>query len=283
MNRIAVFVDAGYFWAQAAQVVHGGKNVRDSVVVDYAALREQVLAEAAAQFPYAELLRVYWYDGPGANGGKAHSHVAIDDLDDFKLRLGTRNTYGDQKAVDGLIIADLIGLAQARVITGAIVLSGDSDLAPGVVAAQGLGLRVHMLALGPVTATSPTLRAEVDCKRHWEDDTVRLFASASMFSHALGDGALEAGHGAGAGATYAITSEGATENGIPLSEVAAAALANLPTDEPEPVMANGSLTRSVDALLLRVGRIRFCRPLTEPEKRALREEMKKQLFARVAS
>ncbi|MDX2298472.1 MAG: NYN domain-containing protein [Xanthomonadaceae bacterium] len=283
MNRIAVFVDAGYFWVQVAQVVHGGKNVRDSVVVDYTVLREQVLAEAAAQFPRAELLRVYWYDGPGANGGKAHSHVAIDDLDDFKLRLGTRNTYGDQKAVDGLIIADLIGLAQARVITGAIVLSGDSDLAPGVVAAQGLGLRVHMLSMGPANATSPFLRAEVDCKRHWEDDTVRLFASASAIAHMLGENAIDGAHGDASSLTYATTADSITENGIPLSEVAAAALANLPSDETEPVLANGALTRSVDALLLRVGRIRFCRPLTEPEKRALREEMKKQLSARVPS
>lgn len=280
MNRIAVFVDAGYFWVQVAQVVHGGKNVRDSVVVDYASLREQVLAEAAAQFPRADLLRVYWYDGPGANGGKAHSHVAIDDLDDFKLRLGTRNTYGDQKAVDGLIIADLIGLAQSRVISGAIVLSGDSDLAPGVVAAQGLGLRVHMLAMGPANATSPVLRAEVDCKRHWDDEIVRRFASASAIAHLLSD---EMAGGEGVNLAYAVTGDDVTENGIPLSEVAAAALANLPSDEPEPVLANGSLTRSVDALLLRVGRVRFCRPLTEAEKRALREEMKKQLATRIAS
>lgn len=280
MNRIAVFVDAGYFWVQVAQVVHGGKNVRDSVVVDYGVLREQVLAEAAAQFPRAELLRVYWYDGPGANGGKAHSHVAIDDLDDFKLRLGTRNTYGDQKAVDGLIIADLIGLAQSRVISGAIVLSGDSDLAPGVVAAQGLGLRVHMLSMGPANATSPVLRAEVDCKRHWEDDTVRLFAGASAIAHLLGD---EMAGGDGTNLAYAVTGDSVTENGIPLSEVAAAAMANLPSDEPEPILANGSLTRSVDALLLRVGRVRFCRPLTEAEKRALREEMKKQLATRIPS
>lgn len=283
MNRIAIFVDAGYFWVQVAQVVHGGKNVRDSVVIDYAALRDQVLTEAGAQFPSAELLRVYWYDGPGANGGKAHSHVAIDDLDDFKLRLGTRNTYGDQKAVDGLIIADLIGLAQARVITAAIVLSGDSDLAPGVVAAQGLGLRVHMLSMGPANATSPILRAEVDCKRHWEDETVRGFASASEYSHLVGEGGIDGALGDHGHVTYAMTSESATENGIPLSEVAAAAVANLPPDEPDPIMASGALTRSADALLLRVGRIRFCRPLTELEKRALREEMKKQLSLRVAS
>src|SRR3546814_4680835 len=82
-------------------------------------------------FPYTTLFR--------------SSHVAIDDLDDFKLRLGTRNTYGDQKAVDGLIIADLVSLAQSRAIASAIVVSGDADLTPGVMAAQGLGMRVHKI------------------------------------------------------------------------------------------------------------------------------------------
>jgi len=152
MNRIGVFVDAGYFWVQVAQVVHGSKQARDSVAIDYPILREKLLAEVASQFAGGELLRVYWYDGPGTFSHKAHSHVAIDDLDDFKLRLGTRNTYGDQKAVDGLIIADLVSLAQSRAILSAIVVSGDADLTPGVIAAQGLGMRVHMLSLGPANA-----------------------------------------------------------------------------------------------------------------------------------
>ncbi len=266
MNRIGVFVDAGYFWVQVAQVVHGSKQARDSVAIDYAILREKLLAEVAAQFAGGELLRVYWYDGPGTFSHKAHSHVAIDDLDDFKLRLGTRNTYGDQKAVDGLIIADLVSLAQSRAILSAIVVSGDADLTPGVIAAQGLGMRVHMLSLGPANATSPFLRAEVDRKQHWDDSVVHAFATArtpSFSEHEPPDAEAHA----------ALLAD------VPLAEIAAAAFAQIPADEIATLSPHGALPRPLDALLLRTGKIRLGRPLDEAEKRALREEMKQVLNA----
>ena len=43
------------------------------------------------------------YDGPHRTLGKSRGHKAIEELDDFKLRLGTLNGVGEQKAVDGLI------------------------------------------------------------------------------------------------------------------------------------------------------------------------------------
>lgn len=266
MNRIGVFVDAGYFWVQVAHVVHGSKQARDSVAIDYPILREKLLAEVAAQFAGGELLRVYWYDGPGTYGHKAHSHVAIDDLDDFKLRLGTRNTYGDQKAVDGLIIADLVSLAQSRAIASAIVVSGDADLTPGVIAAQGLGMRVHMLSLGPANSTSPFLRAEVDRKQHWDDDVVHAFASARVPGYAEPEPVDAEAHAA-------LLAE------VPLAEIAASAFAQIPADEVATLSPHGALPRPLDALLLRTGKIRLGRPLDEPEKRALREEMKQVLSA----
>jgi len=114
-----------------------------------------MLSEVEKQFGAdCHFLRVYWYDGPGTNG-KTTEHHAIDKLDDFKLRLGTRNGVGTQKGVDGLIIADLISLTQQRAITHAMLITGDSDITPGVVAAQGMGLRAHLLSLGSSVATSP--------------------------------------------------------------------------------------------------------------------------------
>ena len=133
MKQIAVFVDAGYFWKQVAQVIVGTDGVRrEEVEIDYPALRQQVLQEVKKQFPHGEFLRVYWYDGAGVQGQKTPSHHAIDELDDFKLRLGTRNGYGAQKGVDGLIIADLIGLAHARAVDRVLIVSGDADLIPGI-------------------------------------------------------------------------------------------------------------------------------------------------------
>jgi len=176
MARYAVFVDAGYFWVQATHVVHGAREDRGSISIDYTALRSGLLALVETQWG-TDLLRVYWYDGPGPSGEKLATHRAIDELDDFKLRLGTRTGMGAQKAVDGLIIADLIMLAQTKAITHAMLLSGDADLTPGVIAGQALGLRVHLLTMGPGAATSPFLAAEVDRKCRWEDQEVRRFVS----------------------------------------------------------------------------------------------------------
>jgi hypothetical protein len=140
-----------------------------------------MLDEMKAQFPDCDFLRVYWYDGPG-NAGKSAEHVAIEKLDDFKLRLGTRNSLGTQKGVDGLIIADIISLTQQKAITHALLVTGDSDIAPGVIAAQGMGLRAHLLSIGPSVATSPYLAAEADFKRSWAQAEVSKFASAVVAS-----------------------------------------------------------------------------------------------------
>lgn len=176
MNRVAVFVDAGYFWVQACHAVLGRQGKRDEISVDYAELRQHLLDAVAKQTQSAEVLRVYWYDGPGQSG-KGPDHKSIDDLDDFKLRLGTRNTSGQQKAVDGLIIADILSLTQSRAITSAVLISGDADLTPGVTAAQAMGLRVHLVILEPKTATSPYLAAEADSKFSLPESWIREFVS----------------------------------------------------------------------------------------------------------
>lgn len=176
MSRVAVFVDAGYFWVQTTHVVFGARGARTSLTVDYAALHKKVLDEVAAQFPGKDLLRVYWYDGPDSQGSKGPDHHAIDLLDDFKLRLGTRNVTGQQKAVDGMLISDLLTFAQSRAIENAILITGDADLTPGVVSAQALGLRVHLVTIGPPASTSPYLAAEADKKVVWDPSVVASFA-----------------------------------------------------------------------------------------------------------
>ena len=183
MNRVAVFVDVGYFWVQVGTLLSGKYTSRGKCSMDYERLREKLLTEVSTQFPGVALLRIYWYDGPGSNG-KTSEHLSIDNLDDFKLRLGTRNGVGQQKGVDGLIIADLISLTQQKSISHALLVSGDSDIAPGVIAAQSMGLRVHLLSIGSSNATSPILRAEVDFKRYWRAEDVSSFASEAAKKNA---------------------------------------------------------------------------------------------------
>jgi len=182
MGKTVIAVDAGYFWVQLTHVLLGKRGARHEIEINYERLREEILQCALQEFPNAELLRVYWYDGPNPDGSKNISHAEIDNLDDFKLRLGVRNGVGNQKAVDGLIIADLIGLAQSKSISEVILVSGDADLTPGVSAIQNLGIRVHLLSLGPKSSTSSLLRAEVDKKFYWDASIITKFCS-----HALKD------------------------------------------------------------------------------------------------
>lgn len=187
MSRIAIFVDAGYFFAQVLKLLGDERSSRDQLEVEYRKMREAFLREAAEQFPRSELLRVYWYDGPGANG-KTHAHKMIDELDDFKLRLGSRNAMGQQKEVDGLIIADMITLVNNKAISDAILVSGDADIIPGVTVVQALGARVHVLSVGAASlvssgaghSMSPHLASEADRKTDWPKELIASFASVRL-------------------------------------------------------------------------------------------------------
>lgn len=266
MRRIAVFVDAGYFWVQSTYVVHRQRMGRESVTIDYPQLREELINQAQAKFPNADLLRVYWYDGPGTYG-KTVSHQAIEDLDDFKLRLGSRNGVGDQKAVDGLIIADIISLAQNKSITDALLLSGDADLTPGVLAAQSMGIRVHLLTMGPAEATSPYLRAEADCKTHWEDAAVLRFASA-----ANNNAANENSRQNMAASPQASESSAGK---IDFAEIAQTTFNALSDQEKGAIHEQGRLPPEIDRRLLSEARAVAKRSLEETEKRQLRAALRK--------
>lgn len=263
MRRFAILVDAGYFWVQATHIVHPQQQDqhqrmgRDSIVLDYAQLRHELLDVASAQFPNAYLLRVYWYDGPGVSG-KTDSHEAIEALDDFKLRMGVRSGVGHQKAVDGLLIADLISLAQNRSVSDALLLSGDADLTPGVVAAQSLGIRVHLLTMGLPNATSPYLRAEADCKTHWDEAAVRRFASAATSPGALSP-------------NPPVAAASSTD----LESIARTVYADLTAEQKMQISPMGLLPEAVDRALLKAGRTTLRRNLEENEKRQLRDALKR--------
>lgn len=177
MEKVAVFVDAGYFWVQVSRTLFGEKKPRQCISLDCQRLSISILQKIKDCFPSKELLRIYWYDGPDHNGEKTDSHSRIEELDSFKLRMGSLNFSGQQKAVDGLLIADLIGLAQNKAISDAVIVSGDADLIPGVVTAQALGIRVARVDITDKNATSKYFSCEVDKNFLWREEEVRSFAA----------------------------------------------------------------------------------------------------------
>lgn len=120
MERYAIFVDAGYFFAGGAQAAFGAQTPRKQLSLKtpaelVAALHEQA-TRACANTP---LLRVYWYDAmPGARLSLEQTNIAL--LAGVKLRLGALNSAGEQKGVDSLIVTDLIDLARNRAIADAV-------------------------------------------------------------------------------------------------------------------------------------------------------------------
>lgn len=292
MKQVAVFLDAGYFWVQLGNILSGSFTYRALVEVDYDKLRQTMLDEVARQFGVdCPLLRIYWYDGPGTGGSKTPEHRAIDKLDDFKLRLGTRNGGGQQKGVDGLIIADIINLTQQKAITHALLITGDSDITPGVVAAQGMGLRAHLLSLGSAAATSPYLAAEADFKRSWGIVEASTFASAVAPARSAATIPTMVAVSSGVTASVAATPQVAAsavvaliaETAAGLAPCALAAYKQMQSGSMATQLAaiagtkTGALPPDIDKCLLTVARGLLGRSLLASEKPTLREEFRKLL------
>lgn len=107
MEKAAIFIDAGYYYAQGSYAAFGETLRRQYLTCDEAAFLRDVVAVIAGLLPVeSEVLRTYWYDG-ARNGSPTPSHLAIGSQQRVKLRLGRINGAGQQKGVDTLIVRDL--------------------------------------------------------------------------------------------------------------------------------------------------------------------------------
>lgn len=165
MDRVAVFVDAGYLFAQGSVELCGEKLVRKQISLDYNAVTTKLkqFAESESNLP---LLRIYWYDG--TSQGPTSQHITLAGQGDVKVRLGFVNSLGQQKGVDSLIVTDMITLARNRAMAECVLLSGDEDLRVGVQQAQEYGVRVHLLGIKPARGSqSLFLLQEADVTHEW--------------------------------------------------------------------------------------------------------------------
>ena len=74
MDRVAIFVDAGYLFAQGSKEISGRQLRRGETSLDHQALIRalKAFAEKISGLP---LLRIYWYDGRSARTTSACSMV----------------------------------------------------------------------------------------------------------------------------------------------------------------------------------------------------------------
>jgi hypothetical protein len=173
MNRVAVFVDAGYVFAQGSVLLAGRKLARGEIILDNEKFLSAI-SKFAQDISGLPLLRVYWYDGTST--GPTSQHIALAYLAGLKLRLGFVNSVGEQKGVDSLIVTDMIALARNRAMCEAVLLSGDEDLRVGVQQAQEFGVRVHLLGIKPSRGSqSLFLLQESDVTYEWGEPEVSSF------------------------------------------------------------------------------------------------------------
>lgn len=257
MERVAIFIDAGYFWGQLSQIVYGEPRNREEIALNYELMRESLLREVDKQFPGFSLLRIYWYDALGMNDLPSRQHKHLGRLDDVKMRYGTRNTYGKQKGVDGLLMADLIQLAQNKAITSAVIVSGDADLIPGVTAAQMLGVRVHRMEINGQEASSPALCEEVDRNSEWALTEIENFATANTDDYYYGQ--------------VESSCEDA-ENLHTLAETAREFITQMSPDDRDSLNGRTTIPFEMDKKLLFLAKTTLGRLLYPDEKRELRNK-----------
>lgn len=177
MDRVAVFGDAGYLFAQGSIELCGTKLARGEINLNHDAVTAKLktFAEATSKLP---LLRIYWYDGTAQ--GPTSQHIALAGQTNVKVRLGFVNSQGQQKGVDSLIVTDMITLARNRAMAECVLLSGDEDLRVGVQQAQQYGVRVHLLGIKPARGSqSLFLLQEADVTHEWEASDIGSFLQCS--------------------------------------------------------------------------------------------------------
>ena len=179
MVCVAVFVDAGYLFAQGSTALTGSKKPRADLKLNETAVVAELTSLANSKSGNSRLLRIYWYDGSWGNrSGLSLEHDTLAHTDFIKLRLGQMNNQGEQKGVDSLIVTDLIELARNHAISDGVLVSGDEDVRVGVQIAQSFGVRIHLLGITPSRGSqSLSLMQEADTTSEWDKATVSKFLS----------------------------------------------------------------------------------------------------------
>lgn len=190
--RFALFVDAGYLYADGSKVLSPAGSTplqRRAVELDQDATIAKLLETAAEKTDGAALLRIYWYDGV-LPSGLSESQRGLADADNVKFRAGVVNSAGQQKGVDSLIVTDLIELSRNHAISDAILFSGDGDLRIAVQISQSFGVRVHLVGIEPTSIDDRTraqlLSQEADTTTEWSrSDVAKLITIRPGFEAAV--------------------------------------------------------------------------------------------------
>ncbi|MFD6329239.1 NYN domain-containing protein [Streptomyces niveus] len=147
MDRCIVFVDTGYLLGAAATLLTGDA-ARSRLSVDYAGLIQQIRERAETETGQP-LLRIYWFDGaPDRVPQPEHRRLRVMPRVTVRLGMLTRvDSRFQQKGVDAAMHAQLIELSRNKAAVDIVLITGDGDLLPGVMAAKEHGVAMHLWAV----------------------------------------------------------------------------------------------------------------------------------------
>jgi uncharacterized LabA/DUF88 family protein len=282
MDRVAIFVDAGYLFAQGSTALTGSKKARTALAIDAPKAVEALHRIAASRAPDCRMLRIYWYDGAISGSRPTTDQALLAHLDDVKLRLGFVNSNGEQKGVDSLIVTDLIELARLKSVSDAVLLSGDEDVRVGVQIAQNYGVRVHLLGIVPSRGSqSQQLLQEADTTTEWSAEEVAAFLSVREMPTEPHIQTPEA-----TTVTTIITQTVTTQNGL-IEEAVDVFVGTLTQAEIQGVAVYWETERGVpaefDRKLLPRCRDVVGRPLERPEIKAMRSRFQQAIKTKLAA
>lgn len=187
MERCIVLVDAGYLLGAAATLLTGDA-ARSRLAVDHAGLIKQI-SERAQTETKQPLLRIYWFDGaPDRVPQPEHRRLRV--MPRVTVRLGMLTRVGgrvQQKGVDAAMQAQLTELARQKAASDIVLITGDGDLLPGVMAAKDHGVAMHLWAVQAADGAynqSEDLVAEADerllLKKAWLTQSITTAEPASV-------------------------------------------------------------------------------------------------------
>src|SRR5690625_4228206 len=147
LERTLVLVDTSYLLASFYNSWEEG--ARGQLEISLAAVVHR-LDQVARGLVDQPVQRQNWYDGIPESGPHRYQRT-LRVIEGVQLRAGQLIEWGDrrtQKAVDTLLVADMIQAAHRGHCSDMVLVTGDADMIPGVHVAVDAGVRMHLVGFG---------------------------------------------------------------------------------------------------------------------------------------
>lgn len=147
LQRTLVLVDTSYLLASFYNSWEEGARGQLEISLATVVHRLDQVAHGLVDQP---VQRQNWYDGIPDSGPHRYQRT-LRVIEGVQLRAGQLIEWGDrrtQKAVDTLLVADMIQAAYRGQCSDMVLVTGDADMIPGVRVAVDAGVRMHLVGFG---------------------------------------------------------------------------------------------------------------------------------------